>query len=158
MPYKAVVFAAADTKKTAQVWEKFPKPGYLVTGRYDLATIGQNETPKALVEWVNQNVRSIDGILRTETYPVLQEVTKPAAADAPFKAFVLIRTQPAKTQQVFGSVAGLTEANWVGAVTGRIDVIAQVNARNWEEFSNLLLNKVRAIDGIRSTETLWIGA
>ncbi len=156
MPVKAVVFVSADPKKTRQALEKLPQPGYLVTGRFDGVTVVQNETLKALGEQVVSQVRAVDGVTRTETYPVLREVTKVGRETAPVRAFVLVRTEPRRTEQVFGSLAGLAESAWTATVSGRYDVVVQLGASSWDELTDVLFSKVRALEGVASTDTVFV--
>lgn len=156
MPVKAVVFVSADPKKTRQALERLPQPWYLVTGRFDGVTVVQNETLKALGEQVVTQVRAVDGVTRTETYPVLREVTKAGRDNGAVRAFVLVRTEPKKTEQVFGSLAGLAESTWTASVSGRYDVVVQLGAPTWDDLTNVLFSKVRALDGVVGTDTVFV--
>ena len=156
MSTKAFVFVNADPKRTRQAFAKLPTPTFTVTGRFDAATVVETETPKTLAETVINQIRSQDGVTSTETYPILTEVTKPGLQNTPVKAFVLVRTEPRKTEQVFGSIAGLPETTHTAAVSGRYDVIAKIGTSSWENFSSTVLNKIRTIDGVKSTETILI--
>jgi hypothetical protein len=57
---------------------------------------------------------------------------------------------------VFGALAGLAESSWAGVVGGRYDVAAQVHAQSWDELTNVLLNKVRSVEGVTETETFFV--
>jgi len=156
MAVKALVFVGTDPKRTRQALERLPQPWSVVTGRFDGVTLVQNETLKALGEAVVSQVRSVEGVTRTETYPVLREVSSTQSQNGPVKAYVLVRTEPRRTEQVFGSLAGLPETSWAATVSGRYDVAVQLGARTWEELSNVLFDKVRKVEGVESTETFLV--
>ncbi|GEM_PF-5178292 len=156
MSVKALVFVGTDPKRTRPALEKLPQPWHVVTGRFDGVTFVQQETLKALGEAVLNQVRSLDGVSHTETYPVLREVNGTGRAQAPVRAFVLVRTQAPRTEQVFGTLAGLPETTWAAAVGGRYDVAVQLGAPSWDELTQVLLNKVRNVEGVTSTETFFV--
>jgi len=45
----------------------------------------------------------------------------------------------------------------VHGVFGRYDLVVQVEAQNLEELSRIIMDKMRAIPGVQSTESLIIG-
>ncbi len=76
-------------------------------------------------------------------------------------AFVLIRVgtgeqlnfaKSAKEEMM--KIEGVTK---VYGVFGRFDLIAQIEAPNLEEISRIITDKIRAIPGVLSTESLIIG-
>ncbi len=76
-------------------------------------------------------------------------------------AFVLIKVgtgihlnfaKSAKEEMM--KIEGVTK---VYGVFGRFDLIAQVEAQNLEELSRIITDKIRAILGVVSTESLIIG-
>lgn len=76
-------------------------------------------------------------------------------------AFVLIRVgtgeqlnfaKSAKEEMM--KIEGITK---VYGVFGRFDLVAQIEASNLEELSRIITDKIRAIPGVLSTESLIIG-
>lgn len=156
MSVKALVFVGTDPKRTRPALEKLPQPSYVVTGRYDGVALVQNETLKALGEQVVSQIRSQEGVARTETFPILREVTGTGRTQAPVRAFVLVRTEGRRTEQVFGALAGLPETAWAATLGGRYDVVVQIGGTTWEELSNVLLSRIRTVEGVLGTETFFI--
>lgn len=156
MATKALVVVGTDPKRTRQALEKLPQPYFSVTGRFDGILTLQNETPKALSEAIFNQVRSLDGVVKTETYTVLREVQKTTTENYPVKAYVFVRTEPQKFDSIFGSLAGFSETSYTAAITGRYDIAVQIGARTWEEFTNTLLGRIRNIEGVRDTETFLV--
>ncbi|MGQ9468375.1 MAG: Lrp/AsnC ligand binding domain-containing protein [Nitrososphaerales archaeon] len=69
------------------------------------------------------------------------------------KACLLIKTQPAKYDQVRKKVSEIKGIKIAFSVLGRTDVVANVEATNLKELSTLAL-KIGSIDGVLATETL----
>jgi DNA-binding Lrp family transcriptional regulator len=58
------------------------------------------------------------------------------------------------TATVKEKVGKLPEVVEVYCVLGRCDVIAKVNAKSWNELTNIVGDKIKAIQGVVMTETL----
>jgi len=76
-------------------------------------------------------------------------------------AFVLIKVGTGETlnfaksaKEEITKIEGVTK---VYGVFGRFDLIAQVEAPNLEELSRIITDKIRAVPGVLSTESLIIG-
>ncbi|MEM2955837.1 MAG: Lrp/AsnC ligand binding domain-containing protein [Nitrososphaerales archaeon] len=69
------------------------------------------------------------------------------------KACLLIKTQPAKYDQVTKKVKEIKGIKVAFSVLGRTDVVANVEVANLKELSALAL-KTGSIDGVSATETL----
>ena len=76
-------------------------------------------------------------------------------------AFVLIKVGTGKhlnfaksAKEEMLKIEGVTK---VYGVFGRFDQIAQIEAANLEELSRIIADKIRAIPGVLSTESLIIG-
>lgn len=153
MPIRAFVLAQVEPPRTKEVYGKLPRPLQCTMGRWDCAALVQAETPKMLAEQVIDQFRKTEGVLRTETLPVLTSSSKPNPVKFPINALMFLKTEAQKTNQVFGNLACLPEIQDVYTVAGRYDVIATIGANTWEDLSERLLNHVRTIDGITASET-----
>jgi DNA-binding Lrp family transcriptional regulator len=69
------------------------------------------------------------------------------------KACLLVKTQPAKYDQVKKKVGEMKGIKVVFTVLGRTDVVADADVANLKDLSALAL-KIGSIDGVFATETL----
>ena len=69
------------------------------------------------------------------------------------KACLLVKTQPAKYDQVKKKVSEMKGIKVAFTVLGRTDVVANADVANLKELSALAL-KIGGIDGVFATETL----
>ena len=72
------------------------------------------------------------------------------------QAYILISTAVDKTESVRDGLAKLPEVKTVQVVTGPYDVIALVEVENILQIGNVLLQKVRRIEGITHTLTCYV--
>uniref|UniRef100_A0A7C2S5W4 Lrp/AsnC family transcriptional regulator n=1 Tax=Archaeoglobus fulgidus TaxID=2234 RepID=A0A7C2S5W4_ARCFL len=68
--------------------------------------------------------------------------------------FVLIKVSPGKERKVYEDLAALSEVEELYPLFGEYDLIAKVVVRDFEELSNVVVNKIRVIDGVIETKTL----
>jgi len=68
--------------------------------------------------------------------------------------YVLISVEPTKEVEVLKKLLEIPEVVEAHSLFGEYDIIAKVVSSSLEELSNLILNKIRTIDGIISTKTL----
>ena len=68
--------------------------------------------------------------------------------------FVLIKVFPGKEREVYDKLAGLKEIEELYPLFGEYDLIAKVVVRSFEELSDVVVNKIRSIDGVVETKTL----
>lgn len=68
-------------------------------------------------------------------------------------AYVLVKAAPGRSRSVAESVAKIEGVKSAHAVTGRYDVIAQVEAADISAIGELVLTKVQAVEGVQRTET-----
>ncbi|MFY9531038.1 MAG: Lrp/AsnC ligand binding domain-containing protein [Candidatus Acidiferrales bacterium] len=69
------------------------------------------------------------------------------------KAFVLVNVRAGKSPEVLTALRRIESVQIAHACWGRPDIIALAEAKNERALSNLVLEKVQAIDGIESTDT-----
>lgn len=68
--------------------------------------------------------------------------------------FVLIKVMPRKERAVYERLAKLSEVEELYPLFGEYDLIAKINVKDFEELSDVVVNKIRSIDGVIETKTL----
>jgi DNA-binding Lrp family transcriptional regulator len=70
------------------------------------------------------------------------------------KAYVLIKTASGKENQSLREILGLSVTEEAHKVFGPYDIIAEIKARDMESVIEIVVGKLRHIDGIVDTQTL----
>lgn len=68
--------------------------------------------------------------------------------------FVLIRAAPAHEHEVYDRLSNIPEIVELHALFGEYDVIAKIEAEDFEKLGNIVVNKIRVIEGVIDTKTL----
>ena len=68
--------------------------------------------------------------------------------------FVLISTAPAKEHQVYNELLKIKEIVELHPLFGEYDLIAKIEAKDLDELGRIVVEKIRAIDGVADTKTL----
>ncbi len=68
--------------------------------------------------------------------------------------FVLIKVFPTKEREVYEKLAELDEVEELYPLFGEYDLIAKIVVRDFEHLSEVVLKKIRTIDGVVETKTL----
>lgn len=71
------------------------------------------------------------------------------------KAMVLITAEPGRDREVAGQVKSIQGVENVYLTAGRYDVVAEVQAPDDDSMLSLTYDKIRVIDGIRDTHTMF---
>src|SRR3989338_1860092 len=71
-------------------------------------------------------------------------------------AFILIEVAGDHTKSAYKTVQRITGVKAAYTVSGNYDLIVQVEAENMEQLSDLLLSKIRAVDGVTKTNTFIV--
>jgi DNA-binding Lrp family transcriptional regulator len=69
-------------------------------------------------------------------------------------AFILISTKPRKEHEVYNELMKIPEILELHPLFGDYDLIARVEVPDLDALSELVVHKIRAIDGISDTKTL----
>lgn len=69
------------------------------------------------------------------------------------KATVGISRDPKRKEIIHGELLKIPEVRSLSEVTGRFDMIVNVNARTLEELHNIVIERIGKIEGIHNTET-----
>jgi len=68
--------------------------------------------------------------------------------------FVLINAAPAHEHEVYNKLSKVPEIVEVHPLFGEFDIIAKIEADDFERLGKLVVNKIRSIDGVIDTKTL----
>ena len=70
--------------------------------------------------------------------------------------FLLIRAEHGKEGLVKTALSKFEEIKEIHEIFGRYDILARVETENTEKFRRFVKNKIRIIEGIKSTEPLFV--
>ncbi len=68
--------------------------------------------------------------------------------------FVLIKVSPRKEREVYEKLAKLKEVEELYPLFGEYDLIAKIVVKDFEELSEVVVKKIRSVDGVIETKTL----
>lgn len=68
--------------------------------------------------------------------------------------FVLISAAPAREHDVYTKLSKVPEVIELHPLFGEYDLIAKIEAEDFENFSVVVVNKIRSIKGVIDTKTL----
>ncbi|HDO19562.1 MAG TPA: Lrp/AsnC family transcriptional regulator [Thermoplasmatales archaeon] len=68
--------------------------------------------------------------------------------------FVLISVSPLKEREVFDSVSNIPEVTEIYPLFGEYDIIAKIEADDFNSIGAIVIQKIRAIPGVIDTKTL----
>ena len=71
-------------------------------------------------------------------------------------AFVLIDVTGNHTKSAYKTLTRIQGVKTLHAVTGPFDLIAQVEAETIEELNDIVLSRIRSVDGITKTSTALV--
>jgi DNA-binding Lrp family transcriptional regulator len=71
-------------------------------------------------------------------------------------AFILIEVAGDHTKSAFKTVQRIAGVKAAYTVSGNYDLIIQVEAENLETLSDLLMSRIRAVDGVIKTNTCFV--
>jgi DNA-binding Lrp family transcriptional regulator len=68
--------------------------------------------------------------------------------------FVLMHISPLHEYEVFNKLSKLPEVIEVHPLFGEYDLIAKIEAEDYEDIGEIIINKIKTIEGITDTKTL----
>jgi DNA-binding Lrp family transcriptional regulator len=68
--------------------------------------------------------------------------------------FVLMHVSPLHEYEVFNTLSKLPEAVELHPLFGEYDLIAKIEAKDYESIGEIIINKINLIEGITDTKTL----
>lgn len=69
-------------------------------------------------------------------------------------SYVLISAAPAHEHEAYNKLYKILEISELHALFGEYDLIAKIEAEDFESIGNIVVNKIRTIEGIIDTKTL----
>ncbi len=69
-------------------------------------------------------------------------------------AYVLIDTYPGREEEIADKLKSIGGVSELYALLGEYDFIAKVNADSYREVENIVMKRIRSIQGILDTKTL----
>ena len=135
----------------------------LVVGDWDILAATHGPDLTSIAADVLRSIHRIDGIERSLTSAVVPGhvvglaggglgSTMPMQRTGP-ACFVRIRTTPETTTQIFESLTEMDEVAGVALIAGEDDILAEIPF-DWEEAARVVLERIQALPGVRSTNTL----
>ncbi len=83
-------------------------------------------------------------------------IVDPYALGFQAPAIVAVTVEPGSADQVAKEISDLPEVSYLVLTLGSSDLIVEVFCRNLPHLTDLIVQKIRRIPGVRSTETLMI--
>ena len=74
----------------------------------------------------------------------------------PLKAYILINTQIGKTADVLKQLKEMDEIKHLDVIMGPYDIIAQVETDSHDSLSQIVMQRLQAIDAIKHTMTCTV--
>jgi DNA-binding Lrp family transcriptional regulator len=68
--------------------------------------------------------------------------------------FVLISTIPSKEHDVFAALSGVKEIVEIHPLFGEYDIIAKIEAEDFNKLGQIVVDKIRTVPGVIDTKTL----
>ena len=68
--------------------------------------------------------------------------------------FVLIHVSTSRESEIFNKLSKLAEVIELHSLFGEYDLIAKIEAKDYESIGEIVIHKIRTIDGILYTSTL----
>ena len=69
-------------------------------------------------------------------------------------AFVLLRVEPGRLEEVANAVMEIDGVSEVHSITGPFDLLVKLYAAGYDDFGDLIPDRLLRISGIRDTETM----
>ena len=70
------------------------------------------------------------------------------------KAYILVSLVPGLEANTISQISSLPGVEETDLVFGRWDVVVQVQANNISDLSRMVINQIRGLQGVQTTETL----
>jgi len=68
--------------------------------------------------------------------------------------FVLVSVSPMREKEVFEMISSIDEVTEIYPLFGEYDILAKIEARDFDEVGSVVIKKIRAIPGVIDTKTL----
>jgi len=68
--------------------------------------------------------------------------------------FILINTAPGHEYEVYNKLSKIQEIIEIHSLFGEFDIIVKIESKDFEELGNIVVKKIRIINGVIDTKTL----
>ena len=68
--------------------------------------------------------------------------------------FVLISAAPAHEHKVYTELSKIPQIVELHPLFGEYDIIAKIETEDYEKLGNIVVNKIRTVEGVKDTKTL----
>lgn len=68
--------------------------------------------------------------------------------------FVLIKVSPKREKEVYETLSSIDEVDELYPLFGEYDLITKLVVNDFEQLSDVIVNKIRSIEGVLETKTL----
>lgn len=68
--------------------------------------------------------------------------------------FILINVAPSHEHEIYNKLSKITQIVELHPLFGEYDLIAKIDASDFEELGTIIVNKIRTIEGVLDTKTL----
>lgn len=68
--------------------------------------------------------------------------------------FVLVSSKPTKEHDVYGELSNIKEIIEINPLFGDYDFIAKIETGDFNQLGEIVVNRVRSIEGVQDTKTL----
>ena len=68
--------------------------------------------------------------------------------------FILVKAAPALEHEVYNKLLNVVEIIELNPLFGEYDLIAKIEAENFEKLAEIIINDIRSVKGIIDTKTL----
>lgn len=68
--------------------------------------------------------------------------------------FVLIKVSPKREKEVYDTLSSINEVEELYPLFGEYDLITKLVVNDFEQLSDVIVNKIRSIEGVLETKTL----
>ncbi|HET8725329.1 MAG TPA: Lrp/AsnC ligand binding domain-containing protein [Anaeromyxobacteraceae bacterium] len=69
-------------------------------------------------------------------------------------AFVLLKVEPGRLEEVANAVMEIDGVSEVHSVTGPFDLLVKLYAPGYDDFGDLIPDRIQKVPGVRDTETM----
>lgn len=69
-------------------------------------------------------------------------------------AFVLVRCEPGRLEEVANAIMEIDGVSEVHSITGPFDLLVKLYAPSYQDFGDLIPDRLQKVRGIRDTETM----
>jgi len=68
--------------------------------------------------------------------------------------FVLIKISPRREKEVYDTLSSIEEVEELYPLFGEYDLIAKIVVKDFEQLSEIVVKKIRSVEGVLETKTL----